>query len=112
MTVNSFLVKANKRKIKQSEIEETDIEEIYCKYAKHRGCIAYKLVFLSRRGFPDRTTLCRGGRILFIEFKRKGKGLTSLQEKVMKIIIDFGFEYYICDEIGQAENHLNKLLSD
>ncbi len=111
MSINKFLNNATKRKAKEAEITETDIEEAYCKHARRRKCKALKLIFLNKKGFPDRTTLCPGSRLFFIEFKREGKKQSATQILVQKLLESFGFEYYVCDEIGQAENILDNFLA-
>ncbi len=110
MSNSEFLKRASKTIKKREEIPEVDVEDNYVKHAKSKGCKALKLVLLFKKSFPDRTTLCPGGRILFIEFKKKGKELTPAQDKIRKLLVSFGFEYYVCDEIGQAEKHLNRFL--
>lgn len=111
MSAEDFISKASKTIQKRSEVKEVDIEQEYCKHAKKRNCIALKLVYLFKKGFPDRTTLCPGGCILFIEFKRKNKTSSLLQIKCRKLLESFGFEYHVCDEQGQAEKILDKFLA-
>lgn len=111
MDIDKFLGNATKRKTKESEITETDIEQEFCKRATNKGCKALKLIYLNKKGFPDRTVVCPNARIFFIEFKRKGKKQSPAQKLVQKMLESFGFEYYVCDEIGQAELHLNKFLA-
>lgn len=105
-----FLKSANKRKKKSKEVAEVDIETPFVKFAKRSGCIAYKLIILGLRSFPDRTIFCPGGRVFFIEFKKKGKPLTEAQNKIKIRLNKLGFKYYVCDEIGQAEQILKKFL--
>ena len=110
MDIDKFLSKATKRQAKVAEITEDDIETPYVKYAKTKGCNAIKIGFLHKKGFPDRTTLCPGSRIFFIEFKRKDKKQSPNQIKIQKLLESFGFEYYVCDVIGQAEKILEEFL--
>tara|TARA_R110000851_G_scaffold96792_2_gene209950 strand:- start:31612 stop:31947 length:336 start_codon:yes stop_codon:yes gene_type:complete len=110
MSVNEFIKNASKRQTKDAEIKEIDIEDEFCKYAKKNCCHALKLVFLRKKGFPDRSVLCHGGRIFFVEFKKKGKSASHAQIVVRKILESLGFEYYICDKKGQAEAHLDDFL--
>jgi hypothetical protein len=110
MSTSEFLTRATKTLAKKLEIKEVDIEDKYCKYAKSKRCVAVKLIFLNKKGFPDRTTLCPKGRVLFIEFKKKGKTQSPVQIVIQKLLESFGFEYYVCDEIGQAEKHLDEFL--
>jgi len=112
MDTNAFISKAEKTVKKKSETAEIDIEDTYVKYAKNKGCKAIKLIFLNRKGFPDRTTLCSGGRIFFIEFKKKNKRPSLAQAIVRRMLRSFGFEYYVCDQVGQAEKHLDRFLEN
>lgn len=112
MSINDFLSRADKRVAKKSEIDEKkDIENPFVIYAKNRKCRALKLIFLNKKGFPDRAILCPGARIFFIEFKRKGKKPSPAQIKVRILLESFGFEYYVCDVPGQAESILDDFLS-
>lgn len=110
MSNNDFISRAEKTIAKKAEVVEIDVEDTYVNYAKNKKCKALKLVYLNKKGFPDRTTLCPEGRIFFIEFKRKGKKPTPLQIVVKKMLIGFGFKYYVCDKVGQAEKHLDRFL--
>lgn len=110
MSVSDFLNSAEKTIKDKSRIMEVDIETPFVDYCKKCGCLAIKLVILNKRGWPDRTTLCPGGRIFFIEFKRKNKSISSPQSKIRKTLERLGFKYYICDTIGQAEEILDEFL--
>lgn len=109
-SITNFLNIAKKKRLKQKDVTEKKIEDDYCSYAKNNKCAALKLIYLNKRGFPDRTTLVPGGVIFFIEFKSKGKKQTPTQTLAQKLIESFGFKYYICDEIGQAEAILDGYL--
>lgn len=105
-----FLKKAGSKIKRTKSISEKDIEDAFCDYAKTMGCKALKLVLLGLRGFPDRTILCPGGRVLFIEFKAPGKKLSPTQKPWKRLLESFGFQYHICDQMGQAEDVLKKFL--
>ena len=55
--------------------------------------------------------VCPKGRIFFIEFKKKGESQSAPQKTVQKILEGLGFEYHVCDQIGQAENVLENFLA-
>lgn len=112
MSIEQFLKNATKRKSKSQEISETSIEDAFVQYAKSCGCKAVKLIILNKRGFPDRTVLCPGGRVFFIEFKREGKKPTPVQISVRRWLVDLGFNYHVCDKKGQAEKILNYFLKN
>lgn len=111
--IEEFLKRATKTKKKKLAIDEKDdIETPFVRYAKSKGCIAYKLIILNRRGFPDRTVLIPGGFVFFIEFKRKNKPLQPTQIKIQELLVKLGFKYYICDEPGEAEKILDQIMDD
>lgn len=109
-----FLKNAKRTISKNNEISETNVEDDFCKYAKIKNCLAIKLVLLNLKGFPDRTVLCPGGRVFFIEFKKpkKKKTLSSLQDKWKKTLEDFGFIYYTCNNLQDAKNKLDAFLQE
>ena len=111
MSTSEFLKKAIHHKTKNSEIKEIDIESAFVKYAKNNGCQALKLIFLNKKGFPDRTVICPNGKIFFIEFKKKNKKQSPSQILVMNMLLKFGFKYHVCDEKGQAEKILHTFLN-
>lgn len=106
MSLSEFVKRASKNLEKRKEVTEVDIENTFVTYASNRNCKALKLVFLVGRGFPDRTILCPGGKVFFIEFKRKGGKMSPQQEQVRKLLTDLGFKYYICNKKAQAEKIL------
>lgn len=104
-----FLKLAKQHFKNESITKEVDTETEFCEYAKSKGCEALKLILLNKRGFPDRTVLCPGGKIFFIEFKRATKGrLRTNQSKVRKMLDRLGFDYYICDNLKEAIQTLDK----
>ena len=110
--IKDFLKKATKAKKKDDEISEAYIEKHFVDYCSRQGCKAYKLIFLMRKGFPDRTVLLPGARVFFVEFKRKGKTLSKQQLIIKKILVSLGFTYIVADEIGIAEAVLDGWLWD
>ena len=112
MSTQDFLSRASKTLTKTSEIKESDIENDFVKYAKKSGCKAIKLIFLNKKGFPDRTIVCPDARVFFIEFKRKSKSQSAVQKIAQHMLESFGFKYYVCDVKGQAENILDEFLDD
>lgn len=60
---------------------EKEIENRVCQYAREKGWLAYKFSSPSRVGVPDRIFISPTGKIIFIEFKRKGMKPTPVQER-------------------------------
>lgn len=97
---------------KSNDVLEVSIEDQFVKYAKRFKCVALKLVFFGKRGFPDRSVLAPGGIIFFIEFKKSSdKRLSATQYPVRVMLEKFGFKYYVCNKKGQAESILDKHLN-
>lgn len=107
----TFLEDADKHLHRKSKIPESEIESKFVAYATKKGCNAMKLVMIHGRGFPDRTVLCPDGRVFFVEFKRKNKKLSKTQIVLYRKLLELGFSFYVCDEIGQAEKYLDEVLN-
>ena len=113
MTNSEFVKRAKKTVAKRSKTKEVkDIEKPFVSFSKKHKCKAYKLVFFVGRGFPDRTVLCPGGRILFIEFKTPTGRLSAHQVDVKNKLEGLGFTYLVCDQPGQAERELLRFLNE
>lgn len=108
--ISDFLKRAKKQIDKKKEVSESSIEEDFCDYARKYQCKPLKLVLVGLVGFPDRTVLCPGARVIFFEFKRKNKKLRPSQRAWKKSLKDLGFEFHTCDEKGLAEAHLKRFL--
>ncbi len=110
MGTSEFIVNARKAVRKSKRIMETDIETPFVSYCKTKGCKALKLRLIGLRGFPDRSIFCPGGRVFFIEFKRKGKKQTGPQKLWQRILEELGFEYYVCNDLDKAKGILDNFL--
>jgi len=49
--------------------------------------------------------------VFFIEFKKPRSTQSPAQKIVQKLLESFGFEYYVCDQPGQAEKILDNFLA-
>lgn len=111
MTVLDFLKAADKKAKREKTEKEISAEDAFVAYSLARKCKPLKLVILGKRGFPDRTVLCPGGRVMFIEFKRKGKKLAGNQSLIKLTLERLGFTYCMCDTLDEAKEALDKFLS-
>ena len=63
--------------------------------------LCLKLIPISFRGFPDRTMLLPGGRIIFVEVKSEGynKNTATVKQQgvVRRLLEGMGFKYYLID---------------
>ena len=89
---------------------EKDHEDRFVEYALRRGCRAWKLIFIGRKGFPDRIVFMPGGRVIFMEFKRKGNKQSPHQDKIQKILEGLGFNWYTPYTFEEAKEILDVYL--
>lgn len=82
---------------------EATIETCVCEYAEKKGVYVRKLVWLGRRGGPDRF-FAHGGKILLIEFKKEGKKPDRNQQKEHDKLRKRGIMTAVVDniEVGNA----------
>ena len=77
---------------------ETYIENTVVKHAKKTGWKQRKLGWIGRHGAPDRVFF-KGGVLLFVEFKQRGKKPTPNQEKEIGELRDEGMLVFVIDNI-------------
>lgn len=80
---------------------ESELEKDAIDFAKKHGWLAMKFVSPGKRGVPDRLFI-RGGRVVFIEFKRRGEKPSVQQEHRIKELRDHGANVYVCDSLEYA----------
>ena len=74
---------------------EKEIERKLVDLVKKYGGRCEKLVNVGFAGFPDRTILLPGGKIMFVETKRpKGGRYSALQDKWRDWLHALGFSYW------------------
>jgi hypothetical protein len=87
-------------------IRERDIEAAFVRYAKARGCVAYKFTSPGRAGVPDRLVVTPVG-AFFIEFKRPGEKPTRKQQIEIDRLRLLGQTVLVIDQKGLAEGVLD-----
>lgn len=78
---------------------EKDIEKKVCDFAKTLGMLAYKFTSPARRSVPDRLFVVPGGRVFFVEFKRKGKKPSPAQEAEIAKLRGKGATVHVVDNV-------------
>lgn len=66
-------------------------EDAFRDWCSERGFFCLKMAIPGFNGMPDRMVLGPGPLIVFIEFKRKGKVPSKLQEKIHDKLVTWGF---------------------
>jgi hypothetical protein len=75
---------------------EVDVERTCRDIAAERGGMLLKLKPLSLAGFPDRTLLWPGARVVFIEFKALKRYPNPLQYYWHRALRALGFRVVVC----------------
>lgn len=89
---------------------ERSIEGAVVRYARERGIEPIKLNGMGKRSLPDRMFLGPRGRIVFIEFKRKGEKPTPLQLHCHQLWKGLGHRVYVVDDAEAGKAILQLLL--
>lgn len=110
MGVSDFIVGASRRAKKRSQASEASVEEKFVRYCKANLCKALKLTLLNQRGFPDRTVICKDGRVVFFELKKKGGKQSGNQKVWQRTLEGFGFKYYLCYSYEEAVEKLDDFM--
>lgn len=87
---------------------ERDIERRVCQYADKKGWLSFKFTSPANRGVPDRL-LINNGRVIFIEFKQKGKKPTPLQDRIINKIRQHAGEVYVVDDLDEGKRLIDEL---
>ena len=61
------------------------------------GALTFKFVSPGHAGVPDRIVLARGGKVYFVEMKRKNGKLRPLQRYTIQKMRDLGFSVSVID---------------
>ena len=76
---------------------EKTLEKKCCEYARKAGVLVYKFTSPSCAGVPDRF-FARDGKVMFIEFKQKGKKPTTLQLHRIEEMKRHGLKVFVVDD--------------
>jgi hypothetical protein len=87
-------------------VTEQTLEKRICALVKERGGKAFKWVCPGCVGVPDRLCVLPGGRILFAEIKRPGKGgvTSARQHKIIGLLQSLGCEVRRVSDIDEMIN--------
>lgn len=83
---------------------EKEIEKVLVKEVKKMGGLCLKFNSLSMAGIPDRIVLMHGGRLAFVELKKKGKKPRPLQKRRIKQLRDLGFKCFVIDDLEKVKS--------
>ena len=98
------------RKKDMSAPLEKDIEKRVKDYAREKGMLAYKFTSPMRAAVPDDLLICPTGRVVFVEFKRKGKVPTPAQLREHERLRGHKVAVYVIDDIEQGKRLIDALM--
>lgn len=85
------------------KVLERTIENRVVQVAKERwGLLSRKMNGLGFNHWPDRLFPLPNKRVLWIEFKRPGQGLTEAQADLHRRLTRLGQDVIVCDNAGEA----------
>jgi hypothetical protein len=80
---------------------ESVLQQKATEYAVSRGWFSRKVQWMGRRGAPDKL-FARGGLVVFVEFKQKGKKPNLLQEREIARMQAAGLWVLVFDDLDTA----------
>jgi hypothetical protein len=83
-------------------MREVDVEQPVCEFAEAQGYLVRKIQYVGRRGAPDRLFVGRG-KILVVEFKRRGKRPDVHQEREHDRFRGRGVPVHVIDNIEDGK---------
>jgi len=92
-------------------MQEKIIEKKLIQAVKAMGGLAPKFVSPGFDGMPDRIVLMPGGKIGFVEVKRKGESPSPLQVSRHGLLRRLGFKVYVLDDEEKIGGILNEIQS-
>lgn len=83
---------------------EGDEENKFKEWCDTVGLLPVKLNITGRVGFPDRMVLGKHSKLLFLEFKRKGKPPRKIQAHIHKDLGKRGFKVFVVESYEDARH--------
>lgn len=84
-------------------MRESKIEKKLKEAVEAEGWLCLKLVLFSGRGFPDRTLIGPGGRLILVELKRHKGVLAGPQKRWRKIFTRLRVPYFKLDRVEDIQ---------
>jgi hypothetical protein len=85
---------------------ESQIEVAVTRWAEERNILHLKLSLQFRRGYPDHLYFILGGRPVMIEYKRPGGRLTRLQQHIVGLLLEAGYDVAVAETKEEAIAYL------
>ena len=92
-------------------MREKTVESKFTSAVKAKGGLAVKFTSPGFNGMPDRLVMFPGGRIAFVEVKKKGEKPRPLQLARHRLLRQLGFRVYILDDVAQIGGIIDEIQS-
>ena len=89
---------------------EKSIEAAVCKYARDKGCLAFKFSSPARAAVPDRLFIAPGGRIWFAELKCAGAKATPAQLREHETLRAHGATVFLIDAVADGKTMVDLMV--
>lgn len=86
---------------------ERDIERYLVRRVKDIGGIAYKFVSPSNRGVADRLVVLPGGVVWFVEVKKPGGRMSTLQQLFKRDVERLGHNHMVLWDMADVDTFIN-----
>lgn len=81
---------------------EKRVEAGFARWCRERGLFCVKLMGASLVGFPDRTVLLPGAKVVFIEFKSPTGKTSKMQDRMIAALRALGFAVLVTSDKQEA----------
>lgn len=92
-------------------MRESELEARFRAQVAQAGGKAYKLISPGNAGVPDRLVILPGGKVGFVELKRKGEKPRKLQEYRMRELRSLGCCTAVVDDMESAAQAIHAIQS-
>ena len=91
---------------------EKRVESNFAKWCREQGLFALKLAAVGVTGFPDRSVILPGGRIICIEFKSPTGKTSKVQDQRIAALRALGVPVLVTSDCKEAKEFVKGFISD
>lgn len=91
---------------------EKRVEAAFAKWGREQGLFVLKLAAQGVTGFPDRTVILPGGRLLCIEFKSPTGKTSKVQDQRIAALRALGVPVLVTSDLTEAKDFVRGYVDD
>lgn len=95
--------------VRHAEVSEKVIERYLVERAKSVGLPCLKYANANMTGYPDRLLVLRGGKIVWVELKSRGRKPSKLQQRRHAELEAIGHTVLVIDSKGGVDELINRI---